>query len=122
MNIFVFPIKPTKMNTRNLFFGVILFFGCISINATTNKLKATFTSNAIITDVETSLSFFIPVENKEVYVFVADENKKTFQKIKVYQRGNGIIYCDKTGLTPGTYYYTLSVDGELLDSQKAEIK
>jgi len=109
------------MITKKLILSIALLT-CVALSANNNKPKATFTSRAVITDVETSLSFFIPVENKEVYVIVADENKKTFQKIKVYQRGNGIIFCDKTGLVPGTYYYTLSVDGELSDSQKAVIK
>ena len=106
---------------KNIILSFALLF-CFALNATNEKPKATFTTNAVITDVENSLSFFIPQENKEVYVFIADENKKTFQKIKVYQRGNGIIYTDKSGLAPGTYYYTLSVDGELSDSQKAVIK
>ncbi len=106
---------------KNLILSLALLF-CVTLNATNDKPKATLTSNAIITDVENSLSFFIPQENKEVYVYIADENKRTFQKIKVYQRGNGIIYTDKSGLNPGTYYYTLSVDGELSDPQKAVIK
>ena len=106
---------------KNIILSFALLF-CFALNATNEKPKATLTTNAVITDVENSLSFFIPQENKEVYVFIADENKKTFQKIKVYQRGNGIIYTDKSGLAPGTYYYTLSVDGELSDSQKAVIK
>ena len=81
-----------------------------------------FTSNATITDVETSLSFFIPEEHSEVFVFVSDENDNVFQKVKVYQRGNGKIYCDKSNLTSGTYVYTLYVDGEIMDSQKLTIK
>ena len=110
------------MKIKNFILLSIALLFCVVINATNNKSKASFTSKAIITDVENSLSFFIPQENKEVYVYVADENKRVFQKIKVYQRGNGIIYTDKSGLAPGTYYYTLSVDGVLEDSQKAVIK
>lgn len=106
---------------KNIILSFALIFS-IALSATNDKPKATFTSNAVITDVENSLSFFIPQENKEVYVYIADENKKTFQKIKVYQRGNGIIYTDKSGLVSGTYYYTLSVDGELSEPQKAVIK
>lgn len=106
---------------KNIILSFALLF-CVALSATNDKPKATLTANAVITDVENSLSFFIPQENKEVYVYIADENKRTFQKIKVYQRGNGIIYTDKSGLAPGTYYYTLSVDGELSDSQKAVIK
>ncbi len=109
------------MKTKNLFLSfAMLFF--IAINANNNNSKAMFTSKATITDVETSLSFFIPAEIKEVFVYVAGEDKKVFQKIKVYQRGNGTIFCDKTGLAPGTYYYTLSVDGVLSDTQKSQIK
>lgn len=108
------------MITKKLILSIALLT-CVVLSAN-NKPKASFTSKAVITDVETSLSFYIPIENKEVYVIVADANKKMFQKIKIYQRGNGIIFCDKTGLAPGTYYYTLSVDGELFGSQKAEIK
>ena len=103
------------MKINKLILSIALLF-FVAMNATDNKTKASFISNAIITDVENSLSFFIPEENKEVYIYVADENKRTFQKIKIYQRGNGIIYTDKSGLAPGTYYYTLSVDGVLEDS------
>lgn len=108
------------MIIKKLILGIALLT-CVVLSAN-NKTKASFTSRAVITDVETSLSFFIPVENKEVYVIVADANKKTFQKIKVYQRGNGVIFCDKTGLSPGIYYYTLAVDSDSSDSQKVEIK
>ena len=109
------------MNTKKLLLSIALLL-CVAVNANNEKIKAMFTSRATITDVETSLSFFIPEINKEVFVLIAGEDKKIFQKIKVYQRGNGIILCDKTGLKPGTYYYTLSVDGVLSDTQKCELK
>lgn len=110
------------MNFKNLLLSAVLFLFCITFYANTNKIKATFTSNAIITDVETSLSFFIPEEHQSVFVYVSDVNEKVFQKVKVYQRGNGTIICDKNGLPAGTYYYTLSVDGEDVDTQKLTIK
>ena len=57
-----------------------------------------------------------------VYVYVSDAEKNVFQKVKVYQRGNGKIICDKNHLETGTYYYTMFVDGEEVDTQKLEIK
>ncbi|AOW19274.1 hypothetical protein [Urechidicola croceus] len=111
------------MNTKKLFSVVLLLFCFISINANSNekKSKAIF-NNAVITDVDATLSFFIPEEFSSVYIYVADESKKVFQKVKVYQRGNGAIKCDKKGLPTGTYYYTMFVDGVATDTQKLVIK
>lgn len=109
------------MNTKKQLISFLILVLCvIAVNAT-NK-KASFTSNAVITDVETSLSFYIPEEIQSVYVYVSDFEKDVFQKIKVYQRGNGKIVCDKTSLKPGTYYYTMYIDGEEVDSQKLVVK
>ncbi len=111
------------MKARNLFLSAILLLICVvTTTANNKKSKALFTSNAVITDVDTTLSFFIPEEDASVYIFVSDENHNVFQKVKVYQRGNGVIVCDKDGLINGTYYYTLFVDGEEVDTQKLFIK
>lgn len=110
------------MKARNLFLSVILLLVCVVATSANNKPKALFTSNAVITDVDTTLSFFIPEEDASVYIFVSDENHYVFQKVKVYQRGNGVIVCDKEGLANGTYFYTLFVDGEEVDTQKLFIK
>lgn len=112
------------MSTKKLLLSAVFVLCCfMAINATNNnKTKASFIGNAVITDVETSLSFFIPEEFSSVYVYVSDVEKNVFQKIKVYQRGNGTILCDKEGLENGTYYYTMIVDGVEVDTQKLEIK
>ncbi len=110
------------MSTRKQLFGVLLLFCFFTINATNNKSKASFIGTAVITDVDASLSFFIPEEYNSVYVYVSDYEKNVFQKVKVYQRGNGTIICDKDGLENGTYYYTMIVDGVEVDTQKLEIK
>ncbi|MFT4684675.1 MAG: hypothetical protein ACI8RP_000456 [Urechidicola sp.] len=110
------------MDIKKLLISFLLLIFCIiAINANNNK-KASFVGNAVITDVETSLSFFISEEFSSVYVYVSDAEKNVFQKVKVYQRGNGKIICDKNHLEPGTYYYTMFVDGEEVDTQKLEIK
>ncbi|AOW19275.1 hypothetical protein [Urechidicola croceus] len=109
------------MKTKRII-TVVLLFVCFTISANNNKkVKATF-NNAVITEVEATLSFFIPEEFSSVYIHVSDENKKVFQKVKVYQRGNGAIKCDKKGLPTGTYYYTMFVDGVATDTQKLVIK
>lgn len=114
--------KLKIMTTKKLLLSVIMFAFCfVSINATNTK-KATFVGSAVITDVEASLSFYIPEEFNTVYVNVSDEEKNVFQKVKVYQRGNGTIICDKDNLEAGTYYYTMVVDGVEVDTQKLVIK
>lgn len=110
------------MRTKSFFFSFTFVLFSLPFFANSTTVKAMFTSNATITDVETSLSFFIPEEHSEVFVFVSDEHQKVFQKVKVYQRGNGKIYCDKSNLEPGTYIYAMSVDGIIVDSQKLTIK
>lgn len=110
------------MKTRNLFLSIVLLCICFVANANNKKSKALFTSNAVITDVDTTLSFFIPEEDASVYIYVSDKSDNVFQKVKVYQRGNGVIVCDKTGLAKGDYFYTLFVDGEVVDKQKLSIK
>ena len=112
------------MDTKKQLISFLLLAFCIyAANANNeNNEKASFTNNAVITDVETSLSFFIPEEFQSVYVYVSDSEKNVFQKIKVYQRGNGKIICDKSILTKGVYYYTMYIDGEEVDTQRLEIK
>jgi len=105
---------------KNIILTAFLLLSAITINATNNV--ETFTSEIKITVKGNSLSFYIPTENKEVYVLIADDTKKVFQKIKVHQRGNGTISFNQSGLPKGIYYYTLLVDGELSDSQKVEVK
>ena len=111
------------MDTKKLLISfLILVFCVIAMNANNKNAKASFVGNAVITDVETSLSFYISEEFSSVYVYVSDAEKNVFQKVKVYQRGNGKIICDKNHLEPGTYYYTMFVDGEEVDTQKLEVK
>ncbi|GAB1307322.1 hypothetical protein KH5_00050 [Urechidicola sp. KH5] len=112
------------MKAKNLLLASAFVLFAVGVFANNNMSKTTIgiANNAVITDVETSLSFFVPTEHKEVFIFVSDENNRVFQKVKVYQRGNGKIFCDKTGLKPGIYYYTLVIDGKKADQQKLQVK
>lgn len=112
------------MKAKNLLLAsaLLLFAVGVFANNVVSNTKIGFSNNAVITDVETSLSFFVPTEHQKVFIYVSDEKNRVFQKVKVYQRGNGKIFCDKTDLKPGTYYYTLMVDGEKVDKQKLLVK
>lgn len=65
-----------------------------------------------------SLFFFVPEEVEQVYIYVSDDENVIFQKVRIYQRGNGYIVCDKSELQNGHYFYSLYADGKKLETQE----
>lgn len=106
------------MKVKNYILGVLLVMFTLSATAKDGEASFTKKKNPEITEVQTTLSFYIPEEIKKVYIHVSDENKSVFQKVKIYQRGDGSIICDKRSLGKGTYYYTMYIDDEAVDTQK----
>ncbi|AOW19273.1 hypothetical protein [Urechidicola croceus] len=100
--------------------SLTLFLFSLNINAS-NLSSATF-NNTEYSETQTTLNFFIPEETESVYIFISDESMTVFQKMKIYQRGNGSISYGKDGLPKGTYFYSLIVDGIKTDVQKIVVK
>lgn len=106
------------MISKKFFLSLIVFFSFAFVVSAANNKKASFKGNAVTVKTQTSISFFIPEELKSAYIYVSDESKNIFQKFKIYQRGEGKIIIDRDNLAAGTYFYTMYVDGEAVDTQK----
>jgi len=111
------------MNTKKQIssFFILVLFCVFTINASTDK-KASFKSKVATAQTETSLSFYIPKEIENVYVYVSDDKKNVFQKFKIYQRGEGKIIIDRASLDEGVYYYSMYINGKVIDTQKLIVK
>ncbi len=101
------------MKTTKLF--LLLFAVFVSTASFAEKIEKDLTT---IKSDEESLFFFVPEDVKQVYIYVSDEEDHVFQKVKIYQRGNGYIVCDKSELEDGQYFYSLYADGKKLKTEE----
>lgn len=72
-------------------------------------------------DQYTSIGFNIPASAQQVSINFLSVDGKLLKSIPVQQRGKGAVNVYTSEMTPGTYVYTLIVDGQIAVSKKMEI-
>jgi hypothetical protein len=70
----------------------------------------------------TSVEYFIPEHVKKATIQVTDMVGRTLQSISINKKGNGQLLLNTAQLTTGTYYYSLLIDGQVLETRKMILK
>jgi len=64
----------------------------------------------------TSIGYNIPSGSSKAELLINDSNGKTLRQIEL--SGSGVVNIDTSAFKTGTYFYTLLVDGKMIDSKK----
>lgn len=67
---------------------------------------------------KTSIAFYLPASVKSAQLLVTSASGKQVVVEEISARGNGIMEIDATKLASGSYFYSLVVDGEKVDSKQ----
>ena len=65
----------------------------------------------------TSIRYALPAHFSSAEIIIEDQNGKQLRRVNV-NAGKGVLNVDATALSPGTYSYSLIVDGRLTASKK----
>ncbi len=65
----------------------------------------------------TVINYFIPEEVNDAYIQITDIQGRIIDEISISQRGNAYLNINDTQIGNGTYFYSLIVDNQKLDSK-----
>ena len=65
----------------------------------------------------TKINFYIPENSFDAKLLIYDINGQLVKQVDINERGKGSVEITKEFLFPGTYFYTLNVDNQKLDSK-----
>ncbi len=65
----------------------------------------------------TTIPHFVPENVKEAILKITAANGQIVKTIRIESRGNGETQLQTHALSPGTYFYTLILDGNLLETK-----
>jgi hypothetical protein len=66
----------------------------------------------------TSIQYNIPVKFGSAKIVVIDDTGRPLKELNITSQGKGSLQLNASTLLPGTYTYSLIVDGKLMDSKK----
>jgi hypothetical protein len=69
----------------------------------------------------TVINYYVPQNAGNALIKIADMNGVTIKTISVEAKGNGKLTLETAGLSPGTYFYSLIVDGNIADTKQMQI-
>jgi len=69
----------------------------------------------------TVINYTLPQEFSKANILVADRSGKTIKQINITGAGKGRVNVEASSLLPGTYNYSLVVDGRVIDSKQMVI-
>lgn len=96
--------------------------GTTGLSSTTstgiNSEKAVLYQNAPNPfNIETTIKYSVPSTAKSANIFVYDINGNKKKSFSLSERGEGNIKIAANGLSQGIYFYSMVIDGEILDSK-----
>jgi len=66
----------------------------------------------------TMISYTLPQQFSSAQIMVTDKSGKTIKQIQLTGKGNGSLQIDASGLSSGTYQYSLIVDGKNIETKQ----
>jgi hypothetical protein len=69
----------------------------------------------------TVINYTLPQKFSKANILVADRSGKTIKQINLTGSGKGRVNVEASSLLPGTYNYSLIVDGRIIDSKQMVI-
>jgi hypothetical protein len=69
----------------------------------------------------TSIHYSVPSGSSKALLNITDNNGNTVKQIQLNGMGNGLVNIETSGLSAGTYSYTLIVDGKQIETKKMVI-
>jgi len=66
----------------------------------------------------TSISYHLPGMVKSAEIVITDKQGKNLKRVQINGTGNGKVEINTAALSPGTYQYTLYVNGSMVDSKQ----
>jgi len=69
----------------------------------------------------TMINYTLPQHFAKANILVADRSGKTIKQINITGAGKGRVNVEASSLLPGTYNYSLVVDGRVIDSKQMVI-
>lgn len=70
----------------------------------------------------TKIRYFIPQQVQDAALRVVTMDGKLVREIPIITKGDGAVILETQSLDPGTYVYTLLIDGEIYESKKMVLK
>ncbi len=69
-------------------------------------------------DSKTNISYFLPESTNAATLQISNQRGQLLREISIKNTGQNSIDIDMNNLTPGIYFYSLIVDGNIVDSKK----
>ena len=66
----------------------------------------------------TTIRYILPETFRSAQIVITAISGRVFRQIPVYVHGTGSVTIEAGALTAGTYYYSLYVDGMIVDTKK----
>ena len=66
----------------------------------------------------TQITYYLKQDVKDAYLEIYATNGSLVKRIAVTSRGHGSVTLDEKSFAPGTYYYTMFIDGKQIDTKK----
>ncbi len=66
----------------------------------------------------TSISYHLPAAVKSAEIVITDKQGKNLKRVQLNGTGNGKVEINTAALSPGTYQYTLYLNGKMVDSKQ----
>ncbi|MEM8529015.1 MAG: tail fiber domain-containing protein, partial [Bacteroidota bacterium] len=89
----------------------------IELRSTTQK--ATLNQNAPNPfDGYTTINYFVPDDFQQATICISDSNGNLIREIAITENGTGQIQINATQLSKGNYFYSLILDGKLVESKQ----
>ncbi|TDW97192.1 T9SS type A sorting domain-containing protein [Dinghuibacter silviterrae] len=66
----------------------------------------------------TTIPYHIPEKSNIVQLSITDANGNVLKTVRIQSKGDGQEIIPAAGLAPGTYFYTLTIDGKIVGTKK----
>jgi hypothetical protein len=83
-----------------------------------NKVPILFQNTPNPFNQKTSIDYFIPDGTKQASIMVTNQSGQVVYSAIINKTGMGRIILDDEFIPQGTYFYTLYVDGQIIDTKQ----
>lgn len=101
----------TRLNKLELNLGKTVNSVTLTSAKLTQNNPNPFNQNTII-------NYFVPEKAGKAFMNISDINGRVIKTVALTQKGNGQLVLDAQQLSPGSYQYSLSIGGRLIDTKK----
>ena len=91
----------------------------VEIAATNNFLEQNI-PNPVLG--KTTIGYFLSSDSRDAFMKITDLGGRTIQSIPLREKGNSQIQINCSEMSAGIYFYSLSVEGEVMATKKMVVQ